>query len=546
MRTAISRSVRNGVVVGLLVWGGSLALGAYAPTPVGAAPAKSGKEAADPFTRGTELFKQGRLDEALTAFREEESRNPKEAIVQSWIGFVYFNKGKVLDEQAAGAPTPAAAQAKRAQAQAQYQEAIKYLKQSISLNGNNPDTYNNLGNAYFSRGDTDSAIEAYRQAAALIKDRPDRNPGLYFNLGNALVKKGELDQALNAFLEAERQAPDDPEIQNNLGFIYERKSRDSDAELLANAVEHYRKAADKEPNNAYFQRNLGLAARKAQGQDELAMRALKKAAQLNARDYAVQVALAEEYQNQKQTEQAITCYKNAVQIRPKEFVPRYNLGLLFARQAGEAASPAVRTTKYEAATQQLLEAVKLNPTDARVLSALGWVYFKLEDWKNAAIHFQKAITADPDLQSAYVNLGLTMEKLEKPEEAIKAFREALKRDATDVTTRKSLALAYLNKKLYQQAVGEYQEAIKLDPKDPLSYNNLGFALERLKKVDEAIAAYKQAIAVDPRFAMAHNNLGACYEQQGNKELAKQCYTKALQINPGNEDAKKNLARLNGG
>ena len=501
-----------------------------AGVPASAAPKKPAKpqpEAAaakDPFTQAMAQFQAGKLEEAFASFQQAAALEPNDAIVQSWLGFISFR-------------------------QRRYDDAVKYLNKSIQLNANNSDTYNNLGNAYLAKGDTDAAIENYRKAVELVKDQPGKHADPYYNLGNALVKRGDVNAALSAFLEAEQQDPTDPLIQNNLGFVYERKhTQDPDANPIAPAVEHYRKAVERQPDNAVFQRNLGLAARKADGMRALAIQALKRAVQLDPKEYNSHLALAEEYQNAKQNNEAIAEYKAAVALRPDEFVPQYNLGLLYARLARESASTAGRNAQYTNALTQLMQAEKLRPTDHRVLSALGWANYQIGRLDDAVKWYGKAIQAGPtgpELQAAHANLGLVLEKLGETDEAIRHWKEALKLDGTDAPTRTLLAAAYLSKSQFAEAAQEYRDVVKLDPKDAGSYNNLGFALEKGGKTDEAILAYKQAIEINPRLAIAYNNLGALYERQGQKELAKQNYAKAFQIDPKNEDAKRNLQRLGG-
>src|SRR5207302_3142592 len=123
----------------------------------------------------------------------------------------------------------------------------------------------------------------------------------------------------------------------NLGFVYERlhlksKASDPNGTSLAEAIRHYQAAADLDPKNPVFFRNLGLAARQQAGQGELALRALKEAVALEPKDYSSHVALAEEFQNGKQTKPAIQEYKAALALRPAQFVPHFNLGLLYYLQ----------------------------------------------------------------------------------------------------------------------------------------------------------------------------------------------------------------------
>lgn len=520
MRASAGKGVQAGLLLVLAALGAT-GTAAAAPSKPSREPVKIlAPDAKDPFTRGLDRFKQEKFEDALAAFKEAEAKEPKDAIIQSWLGFVSFRLGKQDD-------------------------AIRYLKASLELVPNNPDTYNNLGNAYLAKNDVERAVEAYQKTVDLVKSKPGSHADPYYNLGNALVKKGDLENALAAFLEAEKQDPNDPLIQNNLGFVYERKhTLNADANPIAPAVEHYRKAAEKQPNNAIFQRNLGLAARKQPGGSAEALRALKKAIQLDPKDYSSHLALAEDYQNAKQIDAAAEEYRLAAALKPAEFVPHYNLGLLLARQARDAAGFA-RKSKYDLAIVQLQQATKLRPTDHRALSALGWVNFNAGNLQEAANWYQKAVQTEPTLQAAHANLGLVMDRLKQPERAIKHWRDAVKLDPADVATRSLLASAYLGKEQWVDAVTEYREIVKLDPKDAKSYNNLGYALEKLGKLDDAVATYKQAIELEPKLAVAHNNLGACYERQGQKDLARQCYLKARQVDPNFEDAKKNLQRLGG-
>ncbi len=464
----------------------------------------------DPFTRGLELFRQGKLDEAITALREAEAADPRDAVTQNWLGFILFRARR-------------------------YDESIRSLRRALELNASNPDTYNNLGNAYLAKGDLAAAIEQYRQAVDLVKDQPGKHGDLYYNLGNALVRKGDLDDALQAFLKAEQANPKDALVQNNLGYLYERKhALNPEQNPISAAVDRYKRATELDPNSPVFARNLGLAARKMQGQPELALRALRRAIQLDPKDYASHVALAEELQNGNQIAQSISEYRIAAQLRPNEFVPRYNLGLLLVR---------LPSPNYAEALTQLQQAIKIRPSDHRALSALGYVCYKANRIDDAEKYYRQAVKSAPDNASSHANLGLALDRLGRVPEAIAAWKEALKLDPADNATRSMLGSAYLNQRKYAEAAAEYGEIVRRDPRDAGAQNNLGYAYEKLGKINEAILAYKAAIESNPRLAVAYNNLGACYERTGQKELARQNYQRALQVDPSNAEAKKNLARL---
>lgn len=69
----------------------------------------------------------------------------------------------------------------------QFDEAIKEYEMVLQFNPKSPETYNNLGFAYFDKGDVEKAIESQKKAVEL-------NPNLangYYGLALALEKKGE-------------------------------------------------------------------------------------------------------------------------------------------------------------------------------------------------------------------------------------------------------------------------------------------------------------------------------------------------------------------
>ncbi len=71
----------------------------------------------------------------------------------------------------------------------------------------------NLGIALSGQGETDQAIDHYRQAITLRSDYAEA----HYNLGRLLVEQGRLDEAIAHYEKAVEIKPADPEAQNNLG-----------------------------------------------------------------------------------------------------------------------------------------------------------------------------------------------------------------------------------------------------------------------------------------------------------------------------------------
>ena len=76
------------------------------------------------------------------------------------------------------------------------------------------DEHNDLGVAYFARGDTARAAQEFERAVALSPDWPRA----LVNLGDARLALGEVGRAIEAYQRALALAPDDPGAANNLAW----------------------------------------------------------------------------------------------------------------------------------------------------------------------------------------------------------------------------------------------------------------------------------------------------------------------------------------
>jgi tetratricopeptide (TPR) repeat protein len=74
--------------------------------------------------------------------------------------------------------------------------------------------HNDLGVAYFARGETGRAAAEFRRALALEPNFPRA----LANLGDALLAQGETAAAIEAYARARAASPEDPAIANNLAW----------------------------------------------------------------------------------------------------------------------------------------------------------------------------------------------------------------------------------------------------------------------------------------------------------------------------------------
>jgi tetratricopeptide (TPR) repeat protein len=225
-------------------------------------------------------------------------------------------------------------------------EASEELNRALALQPNYEEARRQLGVVLADKGDIDAAIVEFRRAIAL---RPNA-PSAYSSMGFALISAARYKDAAAAFEEMVRVAPDNATGYQQLGAAYQFLG-DNDR-----ALENYRKALAIRPSAAAYS-NMG------------ALQHLR--GDFNA---------------------AVGSYRRAIEIRPNVATTHRNLGdaLLRLNRAAEA-----RTAYLDAV--RLGEAdLKVNPTDARNLSALALYHQKVGNALRANALIGDALRRAPD------------------------------------------------------------------------------------------------------------------------------------------------------
>ena len=156
-----------------------------------------------------------------------------------------------------------------------------------------------------------------------------------------------------------------------------------------------------------------------------------------------------------------------------------------ARDAGAPSDADSRATLVR--TDSAHEAGADSTHDAAAeLSAEQWFHLgcELEDASpiEARQAYMQALTADPELGDAHLNLG------------------RLDHEAGELG----------------KAEARYRAAVRCAPDDATCHFNLGVLLEDRGRPDEAVLAYQRAIACDAGAADAHHNLGLLLESRGRR------------------------------
>jgi protein O-GlcNAc transferase len=342
------------------------------------AAAKSGSLAEAHSNAGVVLAGQGRLDEAVAAFRQAIGIKPHSAEAHSNLGGALAARGR-LDE------------------------AVEAYRQAIRIKPDYAEAYYNLGGALGAQGRLDEAIAAYRQAIGI---KPDFGEA-HYNLGIAFGSQGRLYEAVAAYRRAIEVRPDYAEAHSNLGGALARQGR------LDEAVDAYGKAIGIEPDYAEAHSNLGLLLA-AQGRLDEAVTAYRRAIGIKP-DYAeAHSNLGNALLDQGKSDDAIAAYRQAIGIKPHFAEAHFNLGHALRGQG-----------KSDEAIAAYRRAIGIKPDYAKAHSNLGGALFWQGKFDQAIAAYRQAIEINPDYAEAHYNLGSALAAQGRLDEAVAAYRQAI-------------------------------------------------------------------------------------------------------------------------
>jgi len=261
------------------------------------------------------------------------------------------------------------------------------------------------------------------------------------------------------------------------------------------------------------------------------------------------------YDGKGRREEAIQCYRKAVEGEPD-----------FVRGHMNLANDLIAREDYAGGFEQYREVLRLDPGLALAHNNYGVALSETREYDGAMEQYRRALELEPDYADAHYNLGVMLATQKRYEEAIPHYLAAAKKVPRAITYN-NLGYALGATGHAAEALAAYRQAVALDPNmfearvnlgnalakendlagavenyravlgagtnNPALLNNLGHALAGQKKWDEAIADYQAALRLAPDFTLARFNLGMALLEQGHPELALAEYERLLESQPEN-------------
>lgn len=382
----------------------------------------------------------------------------------------------------------------------QYDKAIPYLNEYRGKKGkwNNTDFYQ-LGYAYYKQGDFENAIAQFNK---IIDGKDFVAQNAYYHLGESYLKTDKKQQALNAFKNAS-EMEFDAKIQEDAYLNYAKLSYEignsyqSIPAVLSGFVEKY-------PNNP----------------SRPEIETLLINSYITSKNYKEALTLLEKNKtSNREAYQKVTFYRGLELYTDGNYQEAL---AMFKKSLGERnnAKFTARATFWKAETEYVLgnfsealltykqfigsEEAKNTPENKNINYNIGYTYFKLKEYDQAATNFQAYIASAGSkddkvrLNDAYLRLGDSQYVTAKYWPAMEAYNKAIELkgiDADYASYQKAISYGFVSRN--DKKIDDLNVFIKNFPKSQLrddALYELGNTYVAEKKTELAVQTYDKLIA----------------------------------------------------
>lgn len=292
----------------------------------------------------------------------------------------------------------------------EFEIAIDSYKKVLNVNPLNRDVWAKLATVmqtYFPDMQ-DETIDCYEK---LLEFDENKAP-IYYELGHLYLSKEDKINSISAFKLATELEPENPFYNNSLAYAY------SKAELFEDAIEHYQKAIDINPDKEWTSivcQALGALYAEVKGNVDAAVATYQAGLILDPNNYDLYLALGDIYMADYDLDKAIKSYCDAITLNPTDY-----------RGYSKAGIALWEKDYLEEALVAYHKAVELNPENEYVHNNLGILYLDgLMNAEEALEYFEEAIALNPSYTLAYFNAARASEKMEFINDAAHYYQMAI-------------------------------------------------------------------------------------------------------------------------
>ncbi len=246
-------------------------------------------------------------------------------------------------------------------------------------------TYNNLGMAYYDKGELEKSIEYYKKSVRLNP----RYAEAYNNLGVSYMGEGRPVEAIRYFKKAISLKRDYISAYSNLSHAYNNLG------LSDRAMQFSILTIKLDPACYKGYRDMGYIYSK-KGDIDKAIRSFRKALELKKGDFEVHYCLGALYAKKSQFKRSLYEYQNAIRFGAGDYKFYNELAYIYLKNNMIAESE-----------RALIRSIALNKDQSEPYNNLGNIYSMCGYFKMAIKEYKKALEKDPDNPGIRGNLQKT-------------------------------------------------------------------------------------------------------------------------------------------
>ena len=381
----------------------------------------------------------------------------------------------------------------------QYDKAIPYLEQYAGKKGkwNNTDFYQ-LGYAYYEQKNYEKAISQFNK---IIEGKDFVAQNAYYHLGLSYLNTGKKQEALNAFKNAS-EMDFNAQIQEDAALNYAKVSYDigNAYQTVPGILLDFLKKYPNNSNRAEVEKLLVDSYISTKNYKEaLVLLEKNRSAENKAAYQKVLFYRGVELFNESNYTEAGKMFKSAIsEQKTPEFTARATFWKAETEYVSDDFQNALLTYKQFAG----LAAAKSTDEYKNINYNIGYTYFKLKEYDQAANSFQAQIDNSPSdkarLNDSYLRLGdsrFVNSKYAQANEAYGKAMDAKSVDADYAQFQKALSYGFMSKN--DQKINELNNFLKMYKKSEYRDDalfELGNTYVADKKNDLAIKTYDQLIS----------------------------------------------------
>ena len=292
----------------------------------------------------------------------------------------------------------------------EYDIAVDSYRRVLDANPLNRDVWAKLATVLqtFFPDMKDETIDCYEK----LLEFDDNKAPIYYELGHLYMAKDDKINSISAFKLACDLEPENPFYNNSLAFAY------SKAELYEDAIQHYQKAIDLNPDKEWTSivcQALGALYAEVNGNIEAAVATYQAGLILDPNNYDLYLALGDIHMAEYDLDKAIRAYCDAITLNPSDY-----------RGYSKAGIALWEKDYLEEALVAYHKAVELNPENEFARNNLGILYLDgLMDAEEALEYFEQAIDLNPSYTLAYFNAARASEKMGFTNDAAHYYQMAI-------------------------------------------------------------------------------------------------------------------------